>query len=764
MRAALASPVPLLLGLFLLSLSLRLVGLDWDQGALYHPDERRIVDVSSPLRWPESLAEFLDADKSPLNPHFFRYGSLPIYTLSGVASLLSASLGEPVEGFQRALVGRVLSAGFDSLSVLLVYLLGARLYGRRVGLLAALFASLAVLHIQQSHYFVVDIPMTTTVLATLYFSARLAAGGGRWNGALAGLFLGLALATKVSAAPLALPVLLAWALRPGEGGFRTVGSWAGGAVLSGAVASGVFLLTQPYVLLDFPAFLKDVLEESGMASGRADLPYTRQYIATAPYWYHVQQLAVWGLGLPLGILAWLGLVFALGRALWKRSRADLLLLAWVLPFFLLVGPLQAKFARYMLPLAPLLVLFGAVLLWEARDWMARRWRRGTLLAYVAMAAVLVATGAYAAAFLRVYAEPHTATRMAQWARENVPAGSTIAREEWDEAPRDLYPPFQELQLRPYEEPDDEFKLIDFAQRLERADYVLLASQRLYGTIPRLPERYPLTTRYYEKLFNGELGFQVAHVEVSYPNLFGVSLVDDTFVRTGLRPPPGVQAPVSTPFSLDLGFADENYTVYDRPKLILFRKVESLDAEDVQVRLGPAPAQETVFPLLMEPDLAEAQRRGGTWLEIFQPASLANRFAPVPWLLAFEVIALAGLPLGLFVFRALPDKGFLLTKVLAFLIIAYVTWLLASLRWMEFSRASVVAAILLLAFLSLLAARAQWDALRRFFRSHWRLLLTGELLFLSAYAAFVLVRAANPDLWEVYRGGEKPMDFAYLNAV
>src|SRR5579883_934099 len=76
-------------GLVLLAFVLRLYGLDWDMGNSFHPDERQILFHVTALSWPHSFAQFLDAANSPLNPHFFAYGSFPMYLLAGVGNILS---------------------------------------------------------------------------------------------------------------------------------------------------------------------------------------------------------------------------------------------------------------------------------------------------------------------------------------------------------------------------------------------------------------------------------------------------------------------------------------------------------------------------------------------------------------------------------------------------------------------------------------------------------------------------------------------------
>ena len=56
---------------------------------------------------------------------------------------------------------------------------------------------------------------------------------------------------------------------------------------------------------------------------------------------------------------WAGLGFTVIRAVLKRTRPDILLLAWFLPFFLITGLAEVKFLRYLLPVTPFLAIMAA---------------------------------------------------------------------------------------------------------------------------------------------------------------------------------------------------------------------------------------------------------------------------------------------------------------------------------------------------------------------------------------------------------------------
>ena len=80
----------------------------------------------------------------------------------------------------------------DLVKIGFIYLICKENFSRRIGLLAVIFASLAVIHIQLSHFFAVDVLMTTMSTGTIYFCLRIARYGNVRDSILAGVFFGLA--------------------------------------------------------------------------------------------------------------------------------------------------------------------------------------------------------------------------------------------------------------------------------------------------------------------------------------------------------------------------------------------------------------------------------------------------------------------------------------------------------------------------------------------------------------------------------------------
>src|SRR6185436_16255373 len=110
-------------------------------------------------------------------------------------------------------VGRSWSALFQLLSIVVVFLIGRRLYSKRVGLLAALFMALSALPIQLAHFFTVDTATAFFTLLAIYWMVRAAHNGGIGSFTALGLSIGAAMACRVTMAALGLAAVLAVALR-----------------------------------------------------------------------------------------------------------------------------------------------------------------------------------------------------------------------------------------------------------------------------------------------------------------------------------------------------------------------------------------------------------------------------------------------------------------------------------------------------------------------------------------------------------------------
>jgi len=137
-------PTLLLIAIIGFAAWLRLSGNNWDDGQHIHPDERFLTLVETHIEVPSSLGEYFNSEQSPFNPYnrgegSFVYGTFPLFFVRIVAEVLNKADYGNIN-----LVGRFLAGLFDVGSVLLVFLVGRRLYGRNVGLLAAFLLTSAV--------------------------------------------------------------------------------------------------------------------------------------------------------------------------------------------------------------------------------------------------------------------------------------------------------------------------------------------------------------------------------------------------------------------------------------------------------------------------------------------------------------------------------------------------------------------------------------------------------------------------------------------
>ncbi len=569
-----------LAGLVLLGLALRLYGLNWDDGNSFHPDEREIMFHVTAIARPASLAQFFDAAHSPLNPQFFAYGSFPIYLLAALGNVLSHFFPALGSFANLTLVGRGLSALFDCGTILLTALLALRLVeditiGRSrawwVALLAASFVTFTPLQLQLSHFYAVDTMLlffvTFTVLAcvSLVDSERPL----RWA-FMAGAGYGLALATKFSAAPLIVPLLVACGLRWWRR--NSLQGWLA-LPLALVVTVAVFFLAMPYAFLDARDFVQQVSFQGDLARGLIDLPYVRQFAGTLPYLYEAENMFLWGMGVTLGLAAFGGLLWLLWRLIkWRRFDAWLVPLSWIAVYGLITGSFYVKFMRYMLPLYPFLALLAAAGLLALLEWsrprveatgaaLDRTRRTRPLLTALRTAMIVIALGGTAfqgLALLNVYSQPNTRVMLSRWIYAHLQPGSVLTYEQWDDpmpVAVDGHDPSiyrqatyvdasgqQQTGLDLYGD-DTPQKACLLANLLPTVTAITMPTDRLDKSIPRLPTRYPLTIRYYRLLFSGQLGFHLAAQFVVRPHLFGITLDDSG--------------------------ADESYSVFDHPVARVF---------------------------------------------------------------------------------------------------------------------------------------------------------------------------------------------------
>jgi Dolichyl-phosphate-mannose-protein mannosyltransferase len=311
-----------------------------------------------------------------LNPHYFVNPPAFTYLLHFLLALVYGG----GSGVQHAValhptavytLARVAAAVLGVAALWLLYLTGTRLFGRGVGVLAAAIEAVAFLPVFYAHLALNDVPTLAPLTLSLLGTAGVLRSGRTRDYVLAGVGLGLACATKYTAGIAVVPFAAAVAARYLNGEAGAARRAIRGIALTAALALLAFVIANPYAVLDFQRFHRDIIHQSTLSSeaqGKLGAPRHGGLL------YYLWSLT-WGLG-------WAPALAALAGALtvWRSRRA----VGWVLVpaalLFLAFMGLQGRyFGRWLLPIFPILCLLAAFFTLRAADALARlvvRRRRG----------------------------------------------------------------------------------------------------------------------------------------------------------------------------------------------------------------------------------------------------------------------------------------------------------------------------------------------------------------------------------------------------
>jgi len=540
MKSAIILSAIVILGFFL-----RTLNINWDQSFHLHPDERFLTMVGNALSLPQSFSEYINPQQSPFNPinkgfPFFVYGVFPVILNKIIALLLG---NDTYNAF--TIQGKILSAVFDSLIILFIYKTSKSLesyykISPAIKYLASFLYAIAVLPIQLSHFFAVDTFLNFFMFASFYFSLLFYFKRRTRFIVFSALSLGLAFASKITAFFI-VPLLLY---------FLVKGSWKKGVKKTIQYAL-IFLITlyatirlaNPYyfessnILNPAPSkqFVASIQMLKSYENKEVWYPPSVQWIDKPPIIFSFYNLALFGLGPGLFISFLLGFFILL-----KDFRKSLFTAISILliAFFFYQSTQFAKTMRYFIFLYPFFALYAGV-------GLAYRNRISKIILWI----LLLLCPLF---FISIYLKDHTRVEASKWIYANIPTNSVLLHEHWDDPiPLQIKDANTQLFIEtlPVFDLDTKDKWVTMDTLLEKGDYLILSSNRGWGSIPTVPEKYPRMSKFYADLFEGKLPYKKIKEFTSYPSLRYVGI----------------------PLDIPDDFAEESFTVYDHPRVIIFQK-------------------------------------------------------------------------------------------------------------------------------------------------------------------------------------------------
>lgn len=525
----------------------RFSGLRWDQGFLLHPDEGSIVYAAKYIEIPNKL-----------DPGYYVYNGFMIYITRIICEILARVMHDPnwilqIESF--VIVNRFVSATVSVFAMIVFHdltkyitkkinyrLLGTFIFASTVGL------------IQYAHFGVTESMLVFLSLLCSWGAARvLEFPKGTKYYVVMGISLGLAIGTKTSAIiftiiPVSTIIILFIQKKLKVPQLLDTFS----AIVLSLIA---FMFSSPYNIIKFQSILARQNYERLIIEGSLTVPWNLQFFGTPPYLYHLQNL-VWHLGPVVLIFSLVGLAMFIYFIIKKRNKVSISILPLIIfsiVYFAYMGPQHTKFIRYMVPIIPFFIIMFIFFVRYAREFKFLQLTQKIVIVLAVMIAVM-----YPIAFNSVYATEHTRITATKWIYTHIKPGSIIINEHWDVGlPLNMegynVGQYNFIEMKVFNG-ETEDKMKKMSENLAKGDIIVLSSRRGYGSIPNARSVMPLTTKYYELLFEEKLGFKKLIEFTSYPRIGSLEL--------------------------NTRSAEETFEVADHPKIIIFAKTEKKTSEEI----------------------------------------------------------------------------------------------------------------------------------------------------------------------------------------
>lgn len=489
---------------------LRFYNLNWGAPYYFHPDERNIINSVVQLQYPNNL-----------NPNFFAYGSLPIYTiyLTGLVINLFSRCQMSIVNCQllfdqAVIISRFYAALLSTLLIPLVYLIGKHMQSKQVGLLAAFFTMTSVGLIQFAHFGTFEMWLTFFSALLFYCCLQLIHKPQLLYLFLTGLVLGALVGTKVSnlaLLPLPFICLLLSKLKQSHIRHASIGNVAKISVQTALIfitAATVFIVSNPYSLLRYSAFRSTIQYESNVALGTSQVFYTQEFYTTIPVLFQFLHVYPFLINPFLTFLFIPSLFYIVWQNYKTKNKSYFILHIAFFILFLSQAFLFVKWVRYMVPTAPFIYLILSIAIIDFTKVFYKKYQFIVHISYFILLSICVL---FAFSYYQtVLSKPDTRLAARTWASRFLSRDKPVMTEGYD------------LGTMPFNEVFSSMTACDMytletnlypcnGKSLEglrtESEYILLPSQRVRKSRILNKTKYPQGHIFYKSLFEETAGYQ-----------------------------------------------------------------------------------------------------------------------------------------------------------------------------------------------------------------------------------------------------------------